>query len=933
MRRLFSFFSRLKIAGLLLGVLSKSRPLKAMKGDRWGRRWLALALATLGLCVMTERAIAAISADASSSKLARSAAVTVAQASRLQAGNPKILLNQARTLYESGRLAEAIAPIQSAIQLYRRQQNPLGEAMALSNLALIQEQQGNLGAARETIAASLNILNDDGQSLTADGEGGDRQSVLAQTLNVQAQILLSQGQPDAALNALDQATELFEDLSNEVGSIRSQIRRAQALQTLGFHQAAVEQLQPLYESLRGQPNSPTKVSTLRSLAEAYYQVGNLDQAERLMNDSLALAQRLNLPQAISTTQLGLANILRAQAAVARILGATNTADEKTDQALDFYTQVGRQGASSLVQAQAQLNRLSLLIDTEQFADAVAQWQTADRALNDLPLSRASLYARMNLAKSMMRLQKAQVDVSRPLASVEQELQQTQEQARSLGDRRAEAFALGYLGELYEIRYRASGDQNTWTEAKQLTQQALYLSKQIDAQDMVYQWHWQNGRLLSSQNQLDEAIAAYESAVKVLDTLRIDLVTVNLDVQFSFQENVEPIHRELVSLLLRKDDTEHDSDIIKEAQQTIESLQLVELTNFLREACINVETVDVDQVTAQADAAIIYPIILSDRLEIILQLPDSTSGEPLRRKTVIIDQAELEDLMGDFYDGVYNFISLGYRPLAQRAYDLLIRPIEGDLESSGVDTLVFVLDGVLRNVPMAALNDGEQFLVEKYSIALTPGLQLLSPQSLKEERLSVVAVGLTEGVQGFSPLPNVDDEIEQIKQVIPNTQVLLNQEFTKEGFTELLNTSPSPIVHLATHGQFSSQQENTFVLTWNERIKVSDLSQALRAAAEQRAAPIEMLVLSACETASGDRRAALGLAGVAIRAGARSTVASLWQVDDAAAAEMMGAFYTQIAEQKVSRAEALRLAQLQTLENRRFRHPYYWAPFVLVGNWL
>ncbi|NET49179.1 MAG: CHAT domain-containing protein, partial [Merismopedia sp. SIO2A8] len=324
----------------------------------------------------------------------------------------------------------------------------------------------------------------------------------------------------------------------------------------------------------------------------------------------------------------------------------------------------------------------------------------------------------------------------------------------------------------------------------------------------------------------------------------------------------------------------------------------------------------------------------------LSAPSSepSSFQTLTHVTVDINESDLDDLMDQYYQGVYNFISIRYRSLAQKAYDVLMRPIEEDLASRDIDTLVFVLDGVLRNVPMAALNDGEQFLVEKYSIALTPGIQLLpellSSQPLKDERLSVAALGLSEGRQGFLPLPNVENEIEQIRAVIPATQALLNEHFTQENFVNLLSTSPSPIVHLATHGQFSSQQENTFVLTWDEKINVSDLSQALRVGADRRQAPIELLVLSACETASGDRRAALGLAGVAIRAGARSTVASLWQVDDAAAAEMMGEFYAQIASQNVSKAEALRQAQLKILNNPQYRkHPYYWAPFVLVGNWL
>ncbi|NEQ99649.1 MAG: CHAT domain-containing protein [Cyanothece sp. SIO2G6] len=922
---------------------------------------------------------------------------------------PQALLNQGRSLYESGQLAEALEAIQAAINQYRTQQNGLGEAVALSNLALVQAQRGALPEAEAAIAASLDHLTTVGDANPSD----THQSALAQSLNVQARIQLAQGQAEAALTTLEWAIALFENLGNQRGVVRSQIRQAEALQTLGFHRAAIAVLKPLYEQMGGaisygdgdataddptrsaqpllygfascqaptvQPQSAMTVSTVRHLAQAYYQVGRLDRAETLMCESLQLAVR---PSDIMAAQLGLANIYRLQATIARSQGDLTTAAAKADVALSGYGAIAQLELPSttgqLVQVRANLNRLSLLIELDRITEVVTEWQVIQNQLAVLPPSRPKLYAQMNLAKTLMRLQKAEgaratATTQAEIQVIQQELQGAMQYAAAIGDRRAEAFALGYLGELYETQYAATQDLNQWEQAKQLTQQALFLSTQINAEDIAYQWHWQMGRLLTTQAQLDrgatptdnqtldEAIAAYQSAIHILERLRQDLATVNQEIQFSFQEDVEPIHRELVDLLLKKDDFLKgknngisDADIIEEAQETIESLQLVELTNFLREACVNVDTVDdIEQVLAQSEAAVIYPIILSDRLEIIVSLPDSSSKQTrkqdtgrngadgnddatLRRVTVPIAQPDLEDLVGRFYDGVYNLISIGYRPLAREAYDILIRPIETELAASSADTLVFVLDGVLRNIPMGALNDGEQFLVEKYSLALTPGIQLLpnllASNSLQDEQLSVAALGLSEEVQGFLALPNVDNEIEQIKTVIPNTKALLNQDFTAEGFANLLSTTPAPIVHLATHGQFSSQQENTFVLTWNEKIDIGELSRVLQTGADRRQAPIEMLVLSACQTASGDRRAALGLAGVAIRAGARSTVASLWQVDDAAAAEMMGEFYRQIASQKVSKAEALRQAQLAILNNPQYRrHPYYWAPFVLVGNW-
>jgi CHAT domain-containing protein len=141
------------------------------------------------------------------------------------------------------------------------------------------------------------------------------------------------------------------------------------------------------------------------------------------------------------------------------------------------------------------------------------------------------------------------------------------------------------------------------------------------------------------------------------------------------------------------------------------------------------------------------------------------------------------------------------------------------------------------------------------------------------------------------------------------------------------------VHIATHGQFSSRAEDTFILAWDDRINVADLDETLQANALNQAGAIELLVLSACETAVGDQRAALGIAGVAVRAGARSTLATLWSINDQATTEFSHFFYQQLAQPTATRANALRQAQLSLLNDPQYRHPLYWAPYILVGNWL
>jgi CHAT domain-containing protein len=161
--------------------------------------------------------------------------------------------------------------------------------------------------------------------------------------------------------------------------------------------------------------------------------------------------------------------------------------------------------------------------------------------------------------------------------------------------------------------------------------------------------------------------------------------------------------------------------------------------------------------------------------------------------------------------------------------------------------------------------------------------------------------------------------------------LLNDSFTELNFNRSASQTPFRVVHLATHGQFSSKAEDTFVLTWDNRINIDELSRLLRGDSKQLR-PIELLVLSACQTATGDRLATLGLAGIAVRAGARSTVASLWSVSDQATVTLMTNFYRELAKDNITKAEALRQAQISTLKNDAFSHPFFWSAFILVGNW-
>ena len=809
---------------------------------------------------------------------------------------PSNLESRARQLYELGRFEEAIAVLREVSATAAETGDILGEAIARRNLALVYGEAGNISAATTAISQTLELL----ESLDSNGE---KPRILAESLEVRGQIEQTSGNSERAIETWKRAKSIYQNLDDIRGLTRTQISLARGLKSLGLYRQAIDTLNDANTHLQTQPDTLLKVRVLQSLGDALRVVGDLDKSEELLQQSLSIALQLSASGEIASIFLGLGNTARSH-------------PEKLETALDYYQQAILTAVSTPIKIQAQLNRLSLLIAAENLEEAAEFVGQIELNLSQLSLSKSTIYAKINLAKNLLELGERSGE-RRPAELLATAIGQ----ARTLGDRRTESYGLGNLGQLYERRQQ-------WQEAQELTEQALLLAQATNATDIAYQWQWQLGRVLRNQNDRAGAIAAYSQATESLKAIRSDLVAISSDVQFSFRKSVEPVYRELVSLLLQPGVAVTQNDLVL-ARQTIEALQLAELDNFFRDACLDAEPAQIDRVDPKA--AVLYPIILSDRLEVIAAIP----GEPLQHYGTAFPKSEVDETIVKGLRALSsrrqrNNLNNFLQP-SQQLYDWLIRPIETDLANSSVETLVFVLDGLLRRFPISSLHDGNQYLVEQYAVALTPGLQLLASQPIGETQLQVFAGGLSEARQGFSALPGVESELERIRSQVP-TQGVLNRDFTEAKVQEFLNAASFPVVHLATHGEFSSSSEDTFVLTWDERINANELKSFLTSQM-QRGKAIELLVLSACRTATGDERAALGLAGVAVRAGARSTVASLWYISDAATAILMSQLYIELAKGTHTKAEVLRLAQEAVLNSEDFSHPYFWSAFVLVGNWL
>ncbi|KAB8320810.1 CHAT domain-containing protein [Tolypothrix campylonemoides VB511288] len=763
--------------------------------------------------------------------------------------------------------------------------------------------------------------------------------------------------------------------------------------------------------------SPTQAVGLRSLGEVLRRQGLLNQSKKVLQLSLSVLKQS--PES-SAVLLSLGNTERAIGKQIRDRWdyevVTDIIDRKSQQAaLAPYQQAFNNyveaatvtTASPIPKIQAQLNHFKLLLELqkwweEQTNRRIASWSKfgesqliqrgkdflaelevrlsqdeqalqsqIESTLATLSPNRAAIYAQINFAQALIQ--------SKKIDKVEPILNAALQDAVTLQDRRAQTYALGYLARLYH-------EQGQLSRAIELTRQALVLApgQNItgDAREISYVWQSQLGSLLTEQGDTKGAITAYTAAFNTLQSLRSDLNANNRDVQFDFLQEVKPVYLELADLLLKSQLSPSElnalvvsnSSIRQEqveankpksrlefARRVIESLQLAELDNFFQDPCSEETDIAVQIDDIDPQAAVIYPIVLKERLEVILSLP----GKPLQEVAIPISEKEVNDILDRLYDNLDNVtVNTSARnilstsnpdpqelkeniqrllPIFGQVYEWLIKPFETELNGNKIKSLVFVLNGQLQRVPMAALYDGQQYLIEKYNVALVPSLQLVDSKLLKQKQLKVLAAGVSEQIKVqeeiFPALTNVPKELNEIKEAFPSSMKLLNQEFTAKTVQNQMKFN-FPVVHLATHGLFSSNPEKNFIITGDGKsISINELSALLRQAENN----LELLVLSACETATGDERAVLGLAGVAVRSGARSTLATLWPVGDASTAEVMSKFYQDLKKPGEKKLDALRMAQLSLIESLKTKppfeemralppHPYYWASYVLVGNW-
>ena len=616
---------------------------------------------------------------------------------------------------------------------------------------------------------------------------------------------------------------------------------------------------------------------------------------------------------------------------------------------------------------------TLLLETEsafQHADKQQAFQASITTLTtawQATQQWADIYSQIFGLITLSQLaQQIQTQLAQPLTHLDQLTDQALKLAQTLAEQiqhpTAKAYIYGYLGKRYEQTHHEKA-------ALAFTRQAVFFAQQTQTKSLLYYWQWQLGRLLQAQGDRLGAIKAYQQAVANLTPIRLPVATMGyLNLEASFRERIAPIYFELADLLLQESQSTASASqripLLQQARNTIELFKQAELQDYFQWDCAKILTSCSNlEPLLEPHTAILYPIALPDRLELLLNLPHNLVQvtvpikETLLReqvaalllplhqhphpeerastnKSLTLGPASCTSATSRLTTPELTDYSQSFLQPAQTLYHWLIEPLATYL--ADIDTLVIVPEGILYTIPFAALHDGQQFLIQKYALATAPSLCLNQPPVTQSRSANILLTGLSNSVQGFSALPCAEYELTTIQTLFDHaSQPLLNEKFTLAALQRSLNQTTYSMVHIASHGQFSANLDNTFILTYDGKLTLDKLERLFSLTTVQ-GKPVDLLTLSACETAVGNERAALGLAGVALRAGVKSAVASLWQVDDEATPAVIIEFYRQLQNPNLSKAKALQQAQIKLLTDDdyiHYRHPYYWSAFLLIGNWL
>lgn len=726
----------------------------------------------------------------------------------------------------------------------------------------------------------------------------------------------SRGDFESQIDLLTELAQHYQSSGDQTGYMDTRIEQAEVYLSAGHYFRAITEFQQVIE-LEVKNGSNTRIAAvLNKLGNAYFTAGRYDDAENTLGQARDHAGKTGNPHLLAMIQNNRGNLLASQ-------HKRNDARQAYIDAIEGAASAG----DNLLEAKASINLARLEWVNKELESTRKLLEGAATALEKVENNQAKASSQISIGMLYQDIGVTRYRTPEDLLNALEMFKEAKNIANNINNKRLLSYSNGYLGKLYE-------ENNQNDDALSYTQKAIFQAEQLEAPELLYLWQWQKGRIYAAQGQLDQAIAAYRLATYNLEKIRSDLVASYKGTGSVYQDVVGPVYLELADLLLQRAAATGEPSMkqadLRDARQGLEQTKIAELQDYFLDPCVTsaqAKATGLEEVSD--DTAILYPVLLTNRTELLISLK---SG--IEQITIPVSRNKLTTEIRSFRKSLEDVNSRQYLLHAQTLYDWIIRPAGDYLSANHIATLVIIPGGPFRTIPFAAFHDGKQFLIEKYAVVYTPGLMLTDASPLTRTNLNILVGGLTESVSGYPALPAVTGEISSIRTTFGTDRetILVDKEFVLTKLENELTSNPYNVVHIASHGVFERDVRNSFILTYDDKLtmdKLEDYMQFRRFSEDS----IELLTLSACQTAAGDDRAALGLAGIAIKAGARSALGTLWYISDLATSLLISEFYHELLDESISKAKALQTSQISILSDTRFKHPVFWAPYLLIGNWL
>ncbi|MBA3922167.1 MAG: CHAT domain-containing protein [Nostocaceae cyanobacterium] len=831
-----------------------------------------------------------------------------------------------------GNLQTRLQACQTLLAIQQQSGDAIGAGVTLNNLGLLDREMGHNDRALASYKQALIIHKQLNQKLNQ-----------VAILNNIGLVYQERGEYAQALNSYQQALSISTGIksdSSDEGRILNNL--GSLYQQLGQYPQALKSYQQALKVANANGDRFNVGNTLHNIGFLHNQLKEYSQAKESYQQALVIRQELKdqLGEGITLNNIGL---------MSDRLGEHSQALASLNQARVIFEQLGNRTSvgntlDSLGTVYKSLGQYPQALKSYQQALVILQEVGARDIERDTLGHIGELLAQQHQSELAIIFYKKSVNVTE---AIRQDL-------RTLSADQQKSYASTVAD-----NYRSLADLLLRGNRVLEAQQVLDLLKVQEIQDYLHNVRGADLNVLGIENlppeqQILDKYAAIQNQATELGKELADLQNIP-------EAQRTPIQIQRIAVL-----QQNQEKILAEFNQFAQSPEIVALVQQLSKATPreNLNLTQLDKLRSELKqlpgSVLLYPLILPDRLELVLV----TANSPPIHRPVAINSADLNREISEFLTALKTPSDNGKAP-ASKLYNRLIKPIENELAQAGAKTIIYAPDGQLRYIPLAALYDGKQWLVERFRInnITAASLTNITAQPQTEPRVLAGAftkgrytVGLGNRQMTFNGLSYAEDEIAGLAAAIPQTTQLLNQKFSPEATIPQMNQYS--IVHLATHAAFLlGQPEDSYILFGDGKLVT------LKDVQKWSLKNVDLVVLSACETGVGGKlgngEEILGFGYQIQLTGAKAAIASLWDVNDGSTQLLMDAFYSGLKTGKMAKAEALRQAQIALITNNysafagkentqiitdrssdrpqptynRLNHPYYWAPFILIGNGL